>query len=182
MQCSLVIINTEFQLCITDSFYSLKKDQYLLFYHIWCQKWDRFVRGATRPTGRNIERYWLNIESLQVGCMTTRSGKQYGQHEENDYTKPKETESRMSESVELGQLLQPLIKDRQTREREIAEERQRREEEFQEERVRREEETRLREEQMRQQFELLRGLVEGVSRKPPIRVEPQPAREPEQIE
>ena len=71
-----------------------------------------------------------------------------------------------------------MIDDRQTRERKIAAERQRREAEFQEERVRREEETRLREAQMQQQFELLRGLVERVGHRPRAREE-LPAREPE---
>lgn len=78
--------------------------------------------------------------------------------------------------MELGQLLQALIEDRQSREMAIAEERRqraqemqlreeemrRKEEEFREERERREEEVQRREREMRQQFELLQGLVEGI--------------------
>ena len=72
-------------------------------------------------------------------------------------------------SVDLSQVLQALIEDRQARERNLAEERERREEERQarernlaEERERREEERERREEETKKHMELLLKLVEGV--------------------
>ena len=72
-------------------------------------------------------------------------------------------------SGEITQVLQVLLEERQSREREMVEELKRREEEYKrreeelrQERIRRDEETARREEEVRQQTELLRGLVEGV--------------------
>ena len=99
----------------------------------------------------------------ELEFMTTRAGTRYREGSE------KNPETIMS--AELGQILQALLEDRQSREKELPEERQRRDEELKrkegelrEERARREEEAREREEQMRRQFELLQGLVEGVQR------------------
>ena len=85
--------------------------------------------------------------------MTTRSGASY-----------KRIEETMSGQKELTDVLQALLEDRQLRERELVEERTRKEEELRQERLRRDEEAARREEEVRQQMELLRGLVEGVQR------------------
>ena len=89
---------------------------------------------------------------------------------EKDTTVIQGTESRTETemSVDLNQLLQTLIEDRQSWEKELAEERRRREEELKrreeellEERTKREEEARERDRQLREQYQLLRELMEA---------------------
>ena len=65
-------------------------------------------------------------------------------------------------SVDLSQVLQALIEDRQTHERDLAEEHERREEEQRRKEVELQMEQKWREEETRQQVELLQKLVEGV--------------------
>ena len=96
--------------------------------------------------------------------MSTRSGKRYNGNSGDRESNRTETEM----SADLNQLLQTLIEDRQSREKELAEERRRREEELKrreeellEERTKREEEARERDRQLREQYQLLRELMEA---------------------
>ena len=117
--------------------------------------------------------------------MTTRSGASYRKEttrtmaEEGELTmaevlkalledrqlREKElAEERARREEELKRREEELLEERARREEELLEERARREEELREERHRREEETLRREEAMRQQMDLLRGLIEGVQK------------------
>ena len=70
----------------------------------------------------------------------------------------------MAEDGNLADMLKALLEDRHQREEEFSQERRLRAEELQEERRRRDLETARRDEEVRQQMDLLRGLVEGVQR------------------
>ena len=73
-------------------------------------------------------------------------------------------EERARREEELKRREDEVVEERARREEELLEERARREEELREERHHREEETLRREEAMRQQMDLLRGLIEGVQK------------------
>ena len=98
--------------------------------------------------------------------MTTRSGASY-RAEYMSY----EMAENQNTTEGLTQLVQVLLEDRQRREQEMAEERRLREEErrlreveLQQEKVRRDEETTRREAEIRQQMDLLKGLITGIHR------------------
>ena len=84
--------------------------------------------------------------------MTTRSGRSYS----NSRKTMEEVQSTMA------QLLQALMEDRRVREQSLVEEREKQEQELQEECHRYEERLARRDSKMKQQMELLKGLVEGL--------------------
>ena len=82
--------------------------------------------------------------------MTTRSGRSYSKSE------------RTIEEVQttMAQLLKALMEDRRVREQSLAKDREKQEQELQEERHRYEEALVKRDHEMKQQMDLLKGLVE----------------------
>ena len=89
--------------------------------------------------------------------MTTQSGESY----QRKITSSMAEEDRLT----LAKVLKVLLEDGQIREKELAKECARREEELREECCCRDDETWGRGEVMRQQMNLLRGLIEGVQTK-----------------
>ena len=89
--------------------------------------------------------------------MTTRSGLHYSIQQESYQEKMEDT---VAEAPSVAELLKTMIDDRKKREEEFARERERRKEEIARERTRRDEEMQQRVQDMTQQMELMRQLVE----------------------